>query len=931
LEDRVVLSPPGSGWQMLWADEFNGTSLDTSKWAVATGPRRDAVNTASAISEGGGYLTITTYTSGGTHYTGFIGTYNSFKATYGYWEASIAFQDSPGEWSAFWDQSPTIGNPIGNPAVAGTEIDTVEHRVTDGASDLSNKAQSTIHWDGYGADHKSVSSGLVNNPGGPSLQGNFHLYGLQWGPSGYQFYIDGTQIWSTTQAVSHRSEFIYLSSEVQNNSWAGSVPAGGYGDLATSQTKMIVDYVRVWQRPVSGLSDRASTEGAATPALPFTVTQKDGATTNVSATSSNTYLLPGGSLALGGGGADRALTVYPAAGQTGYATVTVTANNGIVNGSSSFTLTVNAGSFHNGEFEDDATGTGWNRYGGAQVVGSGQRSGSRALRITGYGGAEQVITGLQPNTTYTLGGYARVDVAGTPAEIGVKNYGGSQLTATITGTSYTRGTVTFTTGPTSTMATVFAYKPTTSGTGYFDDYYVFRAPTLSPVAPQLINANATSAPIPFTLGNVSSAAGAFTLTATSSNQALLPNAGLALGGSGLNRNLTVVPAAGQTGTATITLTLTDAYGGHATRQFAVTVLPPPAAPWADQDVGAVGQAGSAGAQGGTYLLDGSGADVWNTADGFNFLSQPLTGNGEVVARVVSVANTDPWAKAGVMFRETLDPSSTHALVDVTPAYGVQFIRRTATGSASTNTGGDAVSAPYWVKLVRSGNAFTAYDSPDGVNWNWIDTDTIPMAATAYVGLAVNSHNNSTLNAATFDNVSVVAQVDLSSSFNQLGAVADGTSFAGGLDGNGDAYSANSLGPVVTSGGVDFNLGAPGGNNAVQAAGQTIALPQGPFSALTFLGTAVNGAQPGQTFIVYYTDGTSDTFTQDMSDWLSPQGYAGEAVAAGMNYYDHADGSSPGVPTYLYQYTFALNNQKTVSSITLPGNGNVQILALNLLA
>src|SRR5258708_3514267 len=120
LEDRLVLSPPGTGWQMLWSDEFNGIAVDSSKWAVATGARRDAINTASAVSEGGGYLTITTYTSGGTNYTGFIGTYNGFKATYGYWEASISFQDSPGMWSAFWDQSPTIGNPIGNPAVAGT-------------------------------------------------------------------------------------------------------------------------------------------------------------------------------------------------------------------------------------------------------------------------------------------------------------------------------------------------------------------------------------------------------------------------------------------------------------------------------------------------------------------------------------------------------------------------------------------------------------------------------------------------------------------------------------------------------------------------------------------------------------------------------------------------------------------------------------------
>ncbi len=611
LEDRLVLSPPGTGWQMLWSDEFNGTSLDTSKWAAATGTRRNAVNTASAISVSGGYLTITTYTSGSTHYTGFLGTSGGFKATYGYWEARINFEDSPGMWSAFWLQSPTMGNPIGNPAVAGTEIDVMEHRDVDSAgTNISNKGDSNLHWDGYGADAKSAGSGLKNNPGGTPLQGNFHLYALQWSPSGYQFYIDGTQVWSYTQAVSHRSEFIYLTSEVQNNSWAGHIPSGGYGSLSSSHTKMIVDYVRVWQKPVTGLATRETTEGTATPALPITVTQQDGRTTNVSAGSSNTYLVPNGNLSLGGSGANRTLTVHPIAGQTGYSTITVNAGNGPVSGSGSFTLTVNAGSFHNGGFEADTSGTGWNRYGGAQVVSSGQRSGSRALLINGSGGAEQVITGLSPNTTYTLGGYARVTSAGVPADIGVKNYGGSQLTATITGTSYTRGTVTFTTGPATTQATVFAYKPTTAAAGYFDDYYIFRTPALAVIPDQRTAAGKSTRPIPLTIDHVSSASGTWTLTATSSNQTLVPNGNVHLGGSGLNRTLTIAPAAGQTGTATITVTLADSYGGSVTRRFTLTVWRPALAePWAEPDIGGVGRFGGAGVQGITYLVPGSEANT----------------------------------------------------------------------------------------------------------------------------------------------------------------------------------------------------------------------------------------------------------------------------------------------------------------------------------
>src|SRR5262249_19771540 len=159
-----------------------------------------------------------------------------------------------------------------------------------------------------------------------------------------------------------------------------------------------------------------------------------------------------------------------------------------------------------------------------------------------------------------------------------------------------------------------------------------------------------------------------------------------------------------------------------------------------------------------------------------------------------------------------------------------------------------------------------------------------------------------------DNVSLVAQPDLSGAFNQVGAVADGATFDGGLDGNGDAYSATLLGSTLSANGFDFHLGPAGGANAVQAAGQTISLPAGQFSVLSFLGTGVNGPQPGLTFVVHYTDGSSDTFTQDLSDWLDPQGYDGEAVAAALGYYDAADGSSPAVTNYLYQYRFVLNSR-----------------------
>jgi hypothetical protein len=107
-----------------------------------------------------------------------------------------------------------------------------------------------------------------------------------------------------------------------------------------------------------------------------------------------------------------------------------------------------------------------------------------------------------------------------------------------------------------------------------------------------------------------------------------------------------------------------------------------------------------------------------------------------------------------MIRETLDPGSTHALILVSAAKGVAFQRRDATGGASVSTAGSLSNAPHWVKLTRSGNLFTAFESADGVNWTQVGTaDTIAMGSTVYVGLAVTSHSTAASAMCTFDNVS----------------------------------------------------------------------------------------------------------------------------------------------------------------------------------
>jgi hypothetical protein len=164
-----------------------------------------------------------------------------------------------------------------------------------------------------------------------------------------------------------------------------------------------------------------------------------------------------------------------------------------------------------------------------------------------------------------------------------------------------------------------------------------------------------------------------------------------------------------------------------------------------------------------YTMTATGADIWNDADEFHFAFKMLTGVGSIEAKVLSVDNTDPWAKAGVMIRDTLDVDSKFAAVYITPGNGCRFQARmdTAVDAISDTSVASAeqiaIAAPYWVKLERdiAGN-FRGYYSSDGINWQpmtW-NPQYITMSANVYVGLALTSHNNSATCEAKFSNVRI---------------------------------------------------------------------------------------------------------------------------------------------------------------------------------
>jgi hypothetical protein len=180
---------------------------------------------------------------------------------------------------------------------------------------------------------------------------------------------------------------------------------------------------------------------------------------------------------------------------------------------------------------------------------------------------------------------------------------------------------------------------------------------------------------------------------------------------------------------------------------------------------------------GTYTMTSTGEDIWNAADQFHYAFKTLTGAGTIIAQVLSVDNTDPWAKAGVMIRETLGAGSKFAAVYVTPGSGCSFQGRLDTDvaavsdSAVRTTEQQAIVAPYWVKLERdfAGN-FRASYSANGSTWTLMtwNPQNISMSADVYVGLVLTSHNNDEICEATFSNVTITGTVGTQWSSQDVG-------------------------------------------------------------------------------------------------------------------------------------------------------------------
>jgi hypothetical protein len=157
---------------------------------------------------------------------------------------------------------------------------------------------------------------------------------------------------------------------------------------------------------------------------------------------------------------------------------------------------------------------------------------------------------------------------------------------------------------------------------------------------------------------------------------------------------------------------------------------------------------------GTYTMTASGEDIYGASDELHFAYKELSGAGAIIAKVESVENTDPWAKAGVMIRDTLEPDSKNASVLVTPENGVRFQYRNIAGGITNRYFAEGITAPQWVRLERTaGGLVRAYYSADGTAWTMMNMTVVSMNMPVYIGLAVTSHNVDAMCEAKFSNVS----------------------------------------------------------------------------------------------------------------------------------------------------------------------------------
>jgi beta-glucanase (GH16 family) len=232
--------PRAVAYQLVWSDEFNGTSLNTANWNIDVG--NPGVNSEQEyyqslnVTETGGNLVITARNQSvdGQPYTsGKIETYGKFSTTYGRIEARIALPMVTGMWPAFWMLGNSINTGTGWPQCG--EIDIMEQVNT------NNTILGTMHWYDNGNVQYGSSTSTSNTPE------DFHIYAVEWNSQSINWYVD-----NTLYVTGNISNDINNTGAFQDpfyiilNLAVGGTLSGSTVNTSALPTNMLVDYVHVY-------------------------------------------------------------------------------------------------------------------------------------------------------------------------------------------------------------------------------------------------------------------------------------------------------------------------------------------------------------------------------------------------------------------------------------------------------------------------------------------------------------------------------------------------------------------------------------------------------------------------------------------------------------------------------------------------------------
>ncbi len=264
------LLPPGKKWKLVWHDEFDGDTLDRTKWDFRLHlmqQRHTTYTDEGARLDGKGNLELFLIEKDGQYYSSHLQTGSNFLDRpgdtccfekgkivwpiakiqqpkfmhgFGYYEIRCKLQKQPGWWSAFWLQSPCIGATL-NPEESGVEVDIMENFTRD------NVVSSCNHWNGYGLDHQNSEPSIMTVDDTPD---GYHVFGLEWRKDAYIYYVDGKETNRVTGPVSQREQFILISTECLGYR-AGDKPSEEL-KKAVLPDAFVVDYVRVFDEVTEG-------------------------------------------------------------------------------------------------------------------------------------------------------------------------------------------------------------------------------------------------------------------------------------------------------------------------------------------------------------------------------------------------------------------------------------------------------------------------------------------------------------------------------------------------------------------------------------------------------------------------------------------------------------------------------------------------------